>query len=593
MSVRRLILIVGLGMLSLAGCLSPVQQDVDSLVCGRSGIAMDVPPPGLLPPPEEKKPRPPVEAKKPPSFLQRMEVPEDLPGSEAPKIEWAAPKVFGKLSPKEKDALVAKHFKAQMEVGPDPPAVPGPEGRPLTLADLQRLAREHSPLLRQAASDIKAAEGAVIQAGVYPNPTLSYTSSAVSFTNGSIWGASISQTISTMGKLTLAQAAAKMDLVNAQLAYRRAETDLMASVRSAYFGVLVAQEGMRANRALMELTDQVYKVMLLQLKGGEVGAYEPAQVGVYAGQARIAYIQSRNSYLQSWKNLATAIGLPMMPVTQLAGNINRDLPRFDFDKALAFVLANHTDVLTARYGLEKARYNLRLAEVAAVPDFTLGVTVLYDATLPGPARLVPGVSASAPIPVFDRNQGGIRQAQAALIHAIEEPHRVQNALTASFADAYRRLEENRQILELYRQQLLPQQIQAFRGVVLRHYGAGPQEFILPGGSTAYLGDLIATEQNVVSLIATYLTTLQAYWQAVSDTASLLQTDDFYDLANQVTSLPTPDWAELLKLPCCHPCSSLPLGPRADGATATAPRPELGAPVEVLPTPRVMVPKEES
>ncbi len=37
---------------------------------------------------------------------------------------------------------------------------PGPDGRPYTLADFQRLAAENNPGLRQAASDVEAARGA-------------------------------------------------------------------------------------------------------------------------------------------------------------------------------------------------------------------------------------------------------------------------------------------------------------------------------------------------------------------------------------------------------------------------------------------------
>jgi cobalt-zinc-cadmium efflux system outer membrane protein len=429
--------------------------------------------------------------------------------------------------------------------------------------------------LRQAATNIQQAQGIMIQAGVYNNPILGYSSSAESFTNGSIMGPSISQTIVTMGKLKLAQAAARMDLAVARLAYRRAETDLMASVRSAYFQVLVNEEGMKANRALIQLTDEVYKVMIIQLHKGQVAGYEPAQVAVYAGQARMAYIQSRTSYLQSWKYLATAIGLTMMPATELAGSVTRDFPRFDFDKALDYVLRNHTDARIAMIGIEKARHLLRLAQVTPVPDVTLGAGVIYDAT-PGAngnstSRMVPGVTASLPLPIFNRNQGGIQQAQGALFFANEEPHRVQNALTNSFVDAYARLEQYRQFLELYYGQLLPQQIQAFRATVKRHYTIGPQEVGLPGSSTSYLTDMIAAEQNVVSLIGSYLQTLSAYWQAASDTASLFQTDSVYDMASDITQMPEPDLSKLLSLPCCHPCSSLPVVPGVQPATGVGDR----------------------
>ena len=62
---------------------------------------------------------------------------------------------------------------------------------------------------------------------------------------------------------------------------------------------------------------------------------------------------------------------------------------------------------------------------------------------------------------------------------------------------------------------------------------------------------------MVSLIATYLTTIGNYWQAVSDIASLSQVDDAYQMAEHLENCPMPDLAELLKMPCCHPCSSMP------------------------------------
>jgi cobalt-zinc-cadmium efflux system outer membrane protein len=367
------------------------------------------------------------------------------------------------------------------------------------------------------------------------------------------------------------------DLANAQLAYRRAETDLMASVRSAHFAALVGQEEMKANRALMELTDQVYKVMLAQLKSGLVATYEPAQVGVYAGQARIAYLTSRNDYLLAWKNLAAAVGMPLMPATDLSGSLANNLPRFDYERALAHLLKNHTDVLTAQYVVEKARYQLRLAQANGVPDVTLGATLLYDGSQP-PTRLVPNLILSVPVPLFNRNQGNIYSAQAALMRALEEPHRVQNALTASFSDAFRRMEENRLVLGMYRQQLLPQQVQAFRAAVIRHFAAGAAEGVA-------FNDLIGAEQNVITLIASYLTTLGAYWQATSDVASLLQTDDVYTMADGVAQLPPLDLAEVLVLPCCHPCSSAHAAPVPPVAPPVLPPPQTLPPPGAGPGPR--------
>ena len=464
--------IAGLGLISAAGCLSPVRQETGALVCKRAGLAADLAAPSTeLPSTESKPPPPPPDGKV--TLASRLEVPPNVPGAAGLKIEM--PQGFSKMKPAEQDKVLAKYFPTQLSMGPEPKPEPGPDGRPLTLADLQRLARENSPLLRQASAAIKAAEGAAWEAGMYPNPTIGLMSNAISFTAGSTNAFTYSQTIKTGGKLKLAQAMAAKDLANAQVAYRRAETDLMASVRTSYYAVLVADASIRANRALADLTDEVYKVMLGQLKGGEVAAYEPLQVSVFAAQARMALISSRNQYLLSWKNLVSAIGLPGMPATEVAGSIDQSLPRFDYEKCLAHVLARHTDALTAQIGIEKMRYNLRLNEVTPIPDFTVGGSILYDASPPGPPRWVPFFTGSVTLPLWDRNQGGIKQAQAQLVQAVEEPHRVRAALTASVSDAYRRLEENRVLLEIYRKQVLIQQAQAFRAVVLRHYTTGGGE----------------------------------------------------------------------------------------------------------------------
>src|SRR5262249_33624226 len=165
------------------------------------------------------------------------QVPPGVPGQETPPI---------KLPPLEKakdvEAALKRYFPPLPPIGPEVQPLPGPGGRPLTLADLQKLARENSPLLRQAAADIKAAEGVALQAGLYPNPTTGLQGQTQGPGGGPIYGGFVGQTIKTAGKLKLAQAAAAIDLENARLAYRKAETDLTASVRSGYFAALVARE---------------------------------------------------------------------------------------------------------------------------------------------------------------------------------------------------------------------------------------------------------------------------------------------------------------------------------------------------------------
>ena len=223
-----------------------------------------------------------------------------------------------------------------------------------------------------------------------------------------------------------------------------------------------------------------------------------------------------------------------------------------YTASMAKVLTNHTDLLTAAAAIEKARYNVRLAEVIPYPDVNVQISVVDDVTPPGPSRMVASLQVGGPIPIFDRNQGAKQQTQAALVRANEEPHRVKSDLSSRFADAFRRYEENRVLLEMYQNVLMPKQVQAFRAAVHRHYGAEPDK-------VAY-NDLVTSEQNLVSLVANYYTVLAAQWQAVADVSALLQTDEVFRMAEEVESAPTIDLQELLRSPCQHSCPPIVAAP---------------------------------
>ena len=77
----------------------------------------------------------------------------------------------------------------------------------ITLEQLQKLARDHNPTLKQAEAEIRAANARRQQAGLYPNPSVGYTGDEIR--GGSVGGGKqgffVEQTIVTGGKLRLAK----------------------------------------------------------------------------------------------------------------------------------------------------------------------------------------------------------------------------------------------------------------------------------------------------------------------------------------------------------------------------------------------------
>jgi cobalt-zinc-cadmium efflux system outer membrane protein len=463
--------------------------------------------------------------KKPPP---RLVIPGELPGADAKPITKFPE------DPVQKKLAIQKLFPPLPPAPKLQPTAPGPEGRPMTLADLQRLAATYSPAIKSAEAAVEAAKGAVTQAGAYPNPSFFFEQDTVGTGNSGYNGFGFNQTIKTANKLKLQQAAAMMDLLNAKLALKRAYTDLSYQVRTNYFAVLVAWESVKINDALYRFTDEIYRVQVELVEGAQSAPYEPMQLRPLALQARFNLIQAQNQYLASWKQLAATLGLRDMPPTELAGRVDMPVPVFEYNDVLARVLANHTDVLTAANAIMKAKFNVQLAKVTPIPDVDLNFLVQKDSTSP-PNLFVHSLQVSVPVPVFDQNVGNIKQAEGQLSQASASHEQARNTLTNALADAYNRYETNRENVDLALQQIRDQ-VRAYRSLYERRQS-------LPGD--VGFGDVVTAQQTLAGYIAGYVTALGAQWLAVSDVANLLQTDDLFQVGPTREVAPVPNVKDFL------------------------------------------------
>jgi cobalt-zinc-cadmium efflux system outer membrane protein len=595
----------------LGGCYTPVREQVDLVVCDLAAHPLDVRP---LPPSAAAPAKPSAaaagEPAKEPNLLQRLRYPNELPGGQAPPLE-AIPSKEGP----EREAALSRLYPPMPDLGPNPEAQPGADGRPYTLTDLQRIALSSSPAIRQATFAVESAKGAAQQAGFYPNPNFGYEGDVMG-TGGSagLHGAWFEQIVKTAGKLKLAQAVAVMDLLNAELALRATQMDVAAQVRAGYYGVLVARKSLQVNFVLAHFMDELYRIQVGQVRAGTAAPYEPVQLSGLAWITRGALIQARNRYVAAWNQLAAAMGVPALPLTQLAGEADMPVPVYEYDRVLKRVLQMHTDVRTAQNSLIQARYSLRLAEVTPYPDLDMRIMVQKDNTTI-PHEIAPSIVLGVPIPLWNRNQGNIHQARGNLGQAIEQPHLTRNNLTGRVAEAFQRYQTNRALLAVYINQVIPRQVQAYRGTYQRHYSEGGGIIGPPAVANAAVGfaDVIVAQQQLATSIATYLMALGDLWTSVVDLAHLLQTDDMFAPDTPTAAVGhCPVLDQLLALPCCHPCSPLP-DPALRGANgawpavtpaipatltgpaekkAPAPKKEENPPPAPPPAPAQGVPQEE-
>jgi cobalt-zinc-cadmium efflux system outer membrane protein len=471
------------------------------------------------------------------TMLQLLTPPDKLLGWKVPDI------VLPPQGDPNRDKMLQRYFPPLPVMPKLPEPQRTPSGGAFSLSDLQQMALRTNPLIRQAHQDIEANRGLALQAGLYPNPSIGSEASTAgqgdTFGNRSPGqqGGFVEQTFITAGKLTIAREAALRDVQISEQRLKQAEADLQAQVRAGYFALLSSQKNFESTRALAELTDQLYNVMFLQMKAGEVAAYEPMQIRVLAMQARGALVLAHNRYVAAWRQLAATLGTPGLALTAVEGRIDMPVPLFDHDQVLHFILEKHTDVLSAQLGVEKARLVARLAEVQPIPDITVHLGIQKDYTTP-PFGTVANLNIGMPIPFWNRNQGNIQNARAQLGRAMLENARVRNDLTSKVAEAFQRYDNNRVLLSMYRDSILPNQVQAFRAAVARHAAVGDK-------SVSYL-DLVNSQQTLANLITGYLTALNDQWSSVVDIAHLMQTRDLFQTQPIDEVAPIPDVYELYR-----------------------------------------------
>lgn len=456
---------------------------------------------------------------------RRFRIPEELPGANSaplalPPLDPSAPaetrrsladSLFPDLKPVTAETLVEA------------------EGSPLTLAELQQMAVGSSPVIQQSAALVEQARGRAIQAGLKPNPTVGYQGDTIGTADTAGYnGVLVSQEFVTANKLGLAQSTAMQEVRVAQAELRKARITLASDVRRNYFRVLVAQEQLRFTRAISKLSDEVYQAQIDLVAGGESAPYEPLQLRVFAVQARNNVTQATNSLNAAWRQLAAAMGTPLMARRAVQGTVEMPSPEMSYDTAVG-MLQKHSNLVAANASIARATTNLRLQEAIARPNVTLYAAFQHDDTTPL-SDYSTNVQVSAPLPVFNRNQGNITAAHAEVIKARQDYADTMNKLMSQLADNYNRYETSREISGSYRKDLVPDQVRVYRGVYDR--------FLIDGQSVDF-AQIVVAQQTLGQVVSSYVTSLETEWLATVDLAELLQVDDLLTMDGAVNQKSAP------------------------------------------------------
>lgn len=383
------------------------------------------------------------------------------------------------------------------------------------LPELIGLAVKRNPRLAQVAWAVETARGRAVQAGLYPNPTLSVTGDELGdrFGPGGIWTAPyFQQEIVTANKLGLSRAAALKEVDQAALTVVSERYRIFTDVRQNYWELVTLQRRAAILGELITLAEQSVENAEKLLRAKEGSRLDVVQLEVDLERYRADLDATNRSLPAAFRRLAASVGVSDLPPTPVAGDLEIPLPDYELERVKAYVLGIHPDLRAAQVGVERAQLALRRATVEPVPNVTVGAGYVRQNQNQSNDWVI---AASIPVPLWNRNQGNIRAANAQLGEAANEVGRVQNDLTGRLSVAFGLYTAARTRAEKYKSAILPKAEESYR-LSLKAYQGGQFEYLR----------VLQAQRAVAEARLEYLRSLGEMWRAASEIAGLMLEDQW-------------------------------------------------------------------
>ena len=324
----------------------------------------------------------------------------------------------------------------------------------LSLDALQSMALANNPTLRQAKAQVVAAQGAALQAGLPPNPHVGFVTEQIGVkgTAGELLGGSASQEFVRGDKLGLSRAKYCQRVQIAMTNLLAQEQRVRNDIEIRFYQALAAQRLIDvAEQTIASANDNVLTHREM-LNMGQLGEAEVLQAEVALRRASVNQRQAHNDFDQARRELMSFVGVPDSRNTGLIGTLDTDLGPVDWDTALSQLLATSPEVVAARQKIRHDEIVIKRELAEPIPNVTAGLTTGYNAET---QQAVAGVTVGMPIPIFNRNQGTVRQARADLNRSYAEVERLQLDLQNALAKQFRDYVSAWQHVQEYEQTMLP------------------------------------------------------------------------------------------------------------------------------------------
>jgi outer membrane protein TolC len=369
---------------------------------------------------------------------------------------------------------------SQMQIGreytppppqPEPPAalhVPErlpPAGATYSLDDLLQLAAEGNPTLRQARMHVSAELGKALEAGLYPNPQIAYEAEQIFVdsdingrdTPGEFQGGMFEQRIVTAHKLRLSRAKYMRRVQVAEHLVMAQQYRVYNDVRIQFYRAIASAQIVDIRHDLLKTAEDGSVTAREFYNMGQARTSDVHRANIALQRARLDVVAAENQYEEQFRRLMSLTGVPTMSGT-LTGELALDQSPLSFEEAYQRIVDESPELMAARAKLAVDQMTVQRERVEWVPDLVVHGGTGYNFEADDTVAMA-GVRME--LPLFDRNQGTIRQARADFNRQKGEIRRVEMQLLDRLASIYREYSTSLLHAHEYERVILPESQAAY------------------------------------------------------------------------------------------------------------------------------------
>lgn len=283
----------------------------------------------------------------------------------------------------------------------------------------------------------------------------------------------VSQKVPWPGKLRTRAAAAEAETAMARADLAAAELQVIADVKQVYYQMYIVQKSIEITLRQRELLTNIARIATAKYEAGLVSQQDVLRSQVEVSNLDYELISLEQQLQSSQARLARLLHISpetsMRAVEQLA---DEQLPR-DVQRLYETAIRLRPELQSQLAAVRRDRGLIELARLNYRPDVIAGAMYMQMPT--SPDAIISGVSMNVPI-YRKRLAAAVREAEAATAAERRKYDSLRDRTQEETKDLFARIEADRQMLELFRGNIIPQADQTLQ-VSIQGYEAGKVDFL--------------------------------------------------------------------------------------------------------------------